>query len=158
MHVAQLRYRRGHHTGQGPADVLNLLRGSSQQEILELSQRQMGDACQRLAIDVVIDPHHRIDLALVIGERMIVQMLQGQTGQNRPGRLALRLVGGGEASMPVAGLAAVGRPEQALEAKEHVVVFEEAAPISMIGWHGRHKNVGQRCERFHEESPGGRRP
>jgi hypothetical protein len=154
MHVAQLRQSRRRDSGQGLANALDLGTVRAEKLVLQFTESEVGDAGKGLTVDVVVDAHHRIDVALTIGERMVVKVLQCQTGQDGARHFPFDLAGTGQSCMPVACLGEIGRSQQSLQAGEGEIVIEVAAAIRLFRLGGRDRNLLERRETVHESPPG----
>jgi hypothetical protein len=138
MHIAELGHCGDHHPGQPAPYFCRLGRRSSEQPILQLAERQRRQAGVDRLIDVVVDAHHVIDPALVIGQRPLVQMLHAKLRQDGPRGFALDLGRGGQPSAAVAGLAQVGGAEQSLESDEAKLATSPPQRVGLI--RGRRRN------------------
>ncbi len=132
MHVAQLGDGRSHHAGQPVANLPDFVVRPGEQAILQLAQRERGDRCEGLEIDVVIDPHHAVDAPAIVGQRMLVEMLERLFREGRSSRLAHIFAVGRQSRLPIAGLAVVGRPQQPLEAGERHLAFEDPRRVNLV--------------------------
>ncbi len=115
VHVAQLRQRRRHHAGECAADSRDFVAGSLQQAILEFAQRQRGDRCKNVAVDVVTDAHHAVDASLVVRERAFVEMLERQIGEDAAGRFPHVIRRRGKSGLAIARFAVVGCTEECFQ-------------------------------------------
>ena len=86
------------------ADALGFRCLRAQQHVLYFAERLLRDLGERLAIDVVVDAHHGIDAARIIGQRAIVEVLKRQTREDRPRRLALDVILCGKTAIAIARL------------------------------------------------------
>ncbi len=146
--VAQLAEGRGHHAGERRADAPDLAALGAEQAILQLAQREIGDGREARMIDGVVDPHHLVDLPSSV-VRAIVEVLERERGQDRSSRLALALVRGREARVPLTGLAVVGGAEQALEPEERDLLAEGVNRVELVRPWGGHPDSGQGLELLH---------
>ena len=126
------------------------LAGRAQQMVLELAERHDGDGGEGVAVDGIIDAHHRVDPAVVIGQRMVVEMLQRQVGQDGAGGFALRLAGGRQAGIAVAGLAEVGRSQQLFQPREGNGLIEWPDGVMLVWPRLRHGNRRKRSKFAHD--------
>ena len=132
VHVANLGHRGGHDAGQPAAERGDFLARRSQQQVFEFAYGQLRDRFEDLAIDIVIDPHDRIDLSAAIGQRPIVEMRERQAGEHGPRGFARPFVRGGQARVAVARLAAIGRAEQSLQSPERELAIQNPSGVRFV--------------------------
>ena len=151
--VAQLGDGRGHDPGESAAEPLDFGAWRAQQVVFQFADGQRRDGRKRRLIDVVVDAHDRIDLALVIGQRVVTEVLQRQTGQDRPRCFALRLTAGCQPGIAVAGLAVVGGAEQFFQAAKRKFAVADGRGVNRVRPRRGHGDRVQRGQGFHGASP-----
>ncbi|MNF71684.1 hypothetical protein D3C84_536400 [compost metagenome] len=133
VHIQKLGQCSDHHACQRPADLAHLLAVAAQQPVLQGTEGEIGDVGEGGQVDVVVGPHDTVDAAVAIGQRVIMEVLQGEFGQHLAGGLAGDLIGGSKAGDAVAGLADVGGAEHRLEAGKFDLPIEYAGAVAVFG-------------------------
>ena len=138
--------------GQRPADAAAISSpGARSRWSLSSPSVSSAIAANASQVDVVVDAHDGIDPAVVVGQRMVVEMLQRQLAEDRAGRFALGLVRGGQAGVAVAGLAAVGRAEQRLQPLERERRGRASGRVGFVGA-VRHGDFLEGRQRLHGDT------
>ena len=124
------------------------------QAILQVTHRQRSDRREDVEIDVVVDAHHAVDAAPVVGQRVLVEVLERQFRESTAGRLPNVFALCGQSRRAIAGFAVVGRAKQPLESGEADFAIEQLRGVGPVGLRRRHSDFVQ-GNQFAHETPAG---